>query len=43
MAVVYVNDNKVDIGNEKLNLIQAAKKGGVFIPHVGHEVIVSFL
>jgi NADH-quinone oxidoreductase subunit G len=33
MAVVYVNDKPVDIGNEKLNLIQAALKGGVFIPH----------
>src|ERR671927_241927 len=33
MAVVYVNGNPVDIGNEKLNLIQAALKGGVFIPH----------
>jgi NADH-quinone oxidoreductase subunit G len=40
MAVVYVNDNKVDIGNEKLNLIQAAKKGGVFIPHYcWHEAL----
>jgi NADH-quinone oxidoreductase subunit G len=33
MAVVYVNGKPVDIGNEKLNLIQAALKGGVFIPH----------
>jgi NADH-quinone oxidoreductase subunit G len=33
MAVVYVNDKPVDIGNERLNLIQAAQKGGVFIPH----------
>jgi NADH-quinone oxidoreductase subunit G len=33
MAIVYVNDKPVDIGNEKLNLIQAALKGGVFIPH----------
>jgi NADH-quinone oxidoreductase subunit G len=33
MAIVYVNDKPVDIGNEKLNLIQAAMKGGVFIPH----------
>ncbi len=33
MAVVYVNDQPVDIGNEKLNLIQAAMRGGVFIPH----------
>src|SRR5919108_3160141 len=33
MAVVYVNNKPVDIGNEKLNLIQAAMKGGVFVPH----------
>jgi NADH-quinone oxidoreductase subunit G len=33
MAVVYVNDQPVDIGSAKLNLIQAALKGGVFIPH----------
>jgi NADH-quinone oxidoreductase subunit G len=33
MAVVYVNDKPVDIGNDKLNLIQAAQRGGVFIPH----------
>lgn len=33
MATVYVNNKPVDIGNEKLNLIQAALKGGVFIPH----------
>jgi NADH-quinone oxidoreductase subunit G len=33
MAVVYVNDKPVDIGNEKCNAIQAALKGGVFIPH----------
>jgi len=33
MAVVYVNDKPVDIGNEKLNLIQAALKAGVLIPH----------
>jgi NADH-quinone oxidoreductase subunit G len=33
MAVVHVNGKPVDIGNERLNLIQAALKGGVFIPH----------
>src|SRR4029077_19854451 len=27
-----VNGKPVDIGNERLNLIQAALKGGVFIP-----------
>jgi len=33
MAVVHVNGISVDIGDERLNLIQAALKGGVFIPH----------
>jgi NADH-quinone oxidoreductase subunit G len=33
MAVVTINDKPVDIGNERLNLVQAAMKGGVFIPH----------
>src|SRR5205809_6756621 len=32
MATVYVNGQSVDIGNERLNLIQAADKAGVFIP-----------
>src|SRR5436309_8887831 len=33
MAVVHVNGKPVDIGTENLNLIQAAGKAGVFIPH----------
>jgi NADH-quinone oxidoreductase subunit G len=33
VATVYVNDKPVDIGNDRLNLIQAADRGGVFIPH----------
>ena len=33
MAIVTINDKPVDIGNEKLNLIQAAKKAGIEIPH----------
>jgi NADH-quinone oxidoreductase subunit G len=33
MAVVYINDKSVDIGTERLNLVQAAQKAGVFIPH----------
>jgi NADH-quinone oxidoreductase subunit G len=33
MATVYVNDVAVDIGTEKLNLIQAAQKVGVLIPY----------
>jgi NADH-quinone oxidoreductase subunit G len=40
MAVVYVNGNPVDIGNERMNLIQAARKAGVFIPHYcWHEAL----
>src|SRR4051795_10798212 len=45
MAVVLVNDKPVDIGNERLNLIQAAEKGGVFIPsycwHPALSVVAS--
>lgn len=33
MATVYVNNQPVDIGTEKLNAIQAAGKAGVFVPH----------
>ncbi len=33
MATVFVNDKPVDIGTAKLNLVQAAGKAGVFIPH----------
>jgi NADH-quinone oxidoreductase subunit G len=33
MATVYVNNKPVDISNERLNIIQAAQKVGVFIPH----------
>ncbi|WP_020472627.1 molybdopterin-dependent oxidoreductase [Zavarzinella formosa] len=33
MATVYVNDKPVDIGNERLNCVQAAEKGGIHIPH----------
>ncbi len=32
MATVYVNDKPVDIGDARLNLVQAAAKGGVAIP-----------
>lgn len=45
MAVVYVNDKPVDIGTERLNLIQAAEKGGVYIPrycwHPALSVVAS--
>ncbi|MSQ97066.1 MAG: 2Fe-2S iron-sulfur cluster binding domain-containing protein [Gemmataceae bacterium] len=33
MAVVFINDKPVDIGADRLNLVQAAQKAGVFIPH----------
>jgi NADH-quinone oxidoreductase subunit G len=33
MATVLVNGTAVDIGSERLNLIQAAEKAGVLIPH----------
>src|SRR6516165_9892783 len=32
MATVIVNNQPVDIGNERLNLIQAAEKAGVYVP-----------
>jgi NADH-quinone oxidoreductase subunit G len=33
MATVYVDDRPIDIGNDRLNLIQAAQRAGIFIPH----------
>jgi NADH-quinone oxidoreductase subunit G len=40
MATVYVNDTPVDIGNDRLNLVQAAQRAGVFIPHYcWHEAL----
>jgi NADH-quinone oxidoreductase subunit G len=45
MAVVYINDKLVDIGAERLNLIQAAAKVGVVIPsycwHPALSVVAS--
>src|SRR5438094_9944618 len=45
MAIVYVNDKPVDIGSDKLNLIQAAERGGVYIPrycwHPALSVVAS--
>ena len=45
MAVVFINDKPVDIGAERLNLIQAADKAGVFIPrycwHPALSVVAS--
>src|SRR5579863_7855126 len=40
MAVVHVNGKAVDIGAERLNLVQAAGRAGVFIPHYcWHEAL----
>lgn len=33
MATVYVNDKPVDIGNERLNCVQAAQRAGIVVPH----------
>jgi len=33
MPTVYVNDRPVEIGGSRLNCIQAADLGGVFVPH----------
>jgi NADH-quinone oxidoreductase subunit G len=33
MATVYVNDKPVEIGNERLNCVQAAERAGIHIPH----------
>jgi NADH-quinone oxidoreductase subunit G len=33
MAVITVNNKPVDIGDAKMNLVEAALAGGVFIPH----------
>lgn len=40
MAVVHVNGKAIDIGNERLNLVQAAARAGIFIPHYcWHEAL----
>src|SRR6202142_4024453 len=45
MAVVFVNDKPVDIGTDRLNLIQAAERAGVVIPsfcwHPAMTVVAS--
>ena len=33
MATVYVNDIPVDIGNDRLNCVQAAERAGILVPH----------
>jgi NADH-quinone oxidoreductase subunit G len=40
MPTVYVNDKPVEIGNRKLNCIQAAELAGVFVPsYCWHEAL----
>ena len=41
MATVYINDKPVDIGDKKLNLVQAAELGGVTIPHYCYHPALS--
>ncbi len=41
MATVYVNDEPVDIGDAKLNCVQAAEKAGVLIPHYCYHPALS--
>jgi NADH-quinone oxidoreductase subunit G len=41
MATVYINDKAVDIGDKKLNLVQAAELGGVTIPHYCYHPALS--
>ena len=41
MATVYVNDKAVDIGDKKLNLVQAAELAGVTIPHYCYHPALS--
>lgn len=41
MATVYINDNAVDIGDKKLNLVQAAELAGVTIPHYCYHPALS--
>jgi NADH-quinone oxidoreductase subunit G len=33
MATVFVNEKPVDIGTDRINLVQAAERAGVLIPH----------
>ena len=41
MATVYINDKAVDIGDKKLNLVQAAELAGVTIPHYCYHPALS--
>src|SRR5437867_1813798 len=41
MAKVIVNSKPVDIGDAKLNVIQAAERAGVFVPHYCWHPVLS--
>ncbi|QVL31540.1 molybdopterin-dependent oxidoreductase [Telmatocola sphagniphila] len=41
MATVYVNNKAIDIGNERLNCVQAAEKAGVLVPHYCYHPALS--
>jgi NADH-quinone oxidoreductase subunit G len=41
MATVYVNDKSVDIGNDRLNCVQAAERAGVHVPHYCYHPALS--
>jgi len=41
MATVYINDKAVDIGDKRLNLVQAAELAGVTIPHYCYHPALS--
>jgi NADH-quinone oxidoreductase subunit G len=41
MATVYINDKPVDIGNERLNCVQAAERAGVHVPHYCYHAALS--
>src|SRR5262245_8054956 len=40
MAKVIVNGKEIDVGDARMNLVQAAQKAGVFVPHYcWHEAL----
>src|SRR5207302_2063702 len=41
MATVHVNGRAVDIGTDRLNLIQAAERAGVFVPHYCYHAALT--
>jgi len=41
MATVYVNDKPVDIGNARLNCVQAAERAGILIPHYCYHAALT--